>query len=153
MNPNAQAQPTISIPQSETTVNPHHPAGTPSILVVDDDRPSVSFLPDLLESEGYRVQDAFGGNEAIQILQRTRPHLVISDIEMPHTDGGDILRFINQDSAESVPKIIFMSASGQQAGSAHVPFILKPFDLEDLLELVDEALEGRDPREAVGGPH
>jgi CheY-like chemotaxis protein len=116
-------------------------AGTYSILIVDDERDIVGFLHDLLESEGYRVQDAFDGDEAIGILQRSTPHLVISDVMMPRVDGRDLVRFIDSIPDESVPRIILMSATEKPAADANVPFIEKPFDIEDLLELVDSTFD------------
>ena len=116
------------------------------ILIVDDERPIVDFLHDLLESEGYRVQDAFDGAEAIRILRRTNPQLVISDVEMPRVGGHDLLRFIDQIPHDSVPKVIFMSASGQQAADPRLPFLEKPFDIDDLLDLIDSALGDDTPQ-------
>ena len=114
---------------------------TPSILIVDDEREIVGFLHDLLESEGYRVQDAFDGDEAIGILRHTTPHLIISDVRMPRVDGQDLLRFIDRIPPEPMPRIILMSATGKPSSDTGIPFIEKPFDIEDLLDLVDSALD------------
>lgn len=128
-----------------------HPATSPShdqignelqsILVVDDERAIVHFLHDLLEGEGYHVQDAFDGEEAIRILGRAYPQLVITDVVMPYASGRDILRFIDTNRDETAPKLILMSAGEQPAATPDIPFIGKPFDIDDLLELVDSVFD------------
>jgi CheY-like chemotaxis protein len=128
-------------PTISTSHHPDDDADTYSILIVDDERAIVRFLHDLLESEGYRVHDAFDGEEAIDILRHTNPHLIISDMMMPRTNGRDLLQYIDGFPDESMPRVILMSASEQSATVPQVPFIEKPFDVEELLVLVDSTLD------------
>lgn len=143
-----------SIQTNPTSPSDHGP-NTPlvqSILVVDDERSIVHLLHDLLESEGYRVEDAFNGDEAMGILRRRLPHLVISDIEMPRGDGRDLVRFLDQVPDASSPKLILMSAGNQRVTGGRIPFIGKPFDIEDLLDLVDTVLDPAQAQQATGNP-
>lgn len=131
----------MNIQQTRQTTNPGGgSADSCSILVVDDERDIVGFLHDLLEEEGYSVQGAFDGDQAIGILQESKPHLIISDVMMPRVDGHGLLRFVDTLSDEPVPKFILMSAAAKPTSDLRIPFIEKPFDIEDLLNLVDSQI-------------
>ena len=115
-------------------------ASRPTILVVDDEPQIVGFLSSLLEDEGYRVCNACNGREAIHILEREAPQLVISDLTMPDIDGHQLVYHIHQEISGQAPKIILMSAMERRSPKPGVPFLHKPFDIEDLLDLVDSTL-------------
>jgi CheY-like chemotaxis protein len=115
-------------------------ASRPTILVVDDEPQIVGFLSDLLEDEGYRVCNACNGREAMHILQRESPSLVISDLTMPDVDGHQLVYYIHREKSGQAPKIILMSAIERCSPKQGVPFLHKPFDIEDLLDLVDSTL-------------
>lgn len=117
------------------------PPGARSILVVDDERAIVDFMRDLLEDEGYRVIEAFDGREALEVLRDDPPELVISDVVMPGATGYDVLRFAGSRPSESAPKVILMSANLSRSPRKQISLLRKPFDIEDLLELVEEMLD------------
>ena len=117
----------------------------PTILVVDDEPLILNFLSDLLEDEGYRVCNARNGREAIQVLHRESPHLVISDLTMPDMDGNQLLYYVHSGACGQAPKMILMSAIEPRGAKSGVPFLHKPFDIEELLELVDSTLEDGAP--------
>lgn len=112
----------------------------PTILVVDDEPQIVGFLSDLLEDEGYRVCNACNGREAMHILQRESPSLVISDLTMPDVDGHELVYYIHREISGQAPKVILMSAIERCSPNQGVPFLHKPFDINDLLDLVDSTL-------------
>lgn len=112
-----------------------------SILVIDDERSIVTFLYELLEGEGYDVVRAWGGNQALSILRTSSPELVISDVVMPHASGHDVIRYIGSIPHKSAPKVILMSAELNRSPRKHIPLLHKPFDVEELLELVDDAFD------------
>jgi CheY-like chemotaxis protein len=64
------------------------------VLVVDDNADSRSVLRQLLEMHGARVWSANGGREALVILERADPHVLVSDIDMPNLDGLDLVTCI-----------------------------------------------------------
>ena len=117
----------------------------PAILVVDDDDDIRDLLTDLLESQGYTVQRAVDGVEALQCL-RSDPHafgLVLVDVMMPGMNGWQFLSAYRQDLALAHIRIIMLSAGAVVAGDAvadDVPFVKKPFDVERLLDLVAHVL-------------
>jgi two-component system response regulator AtoC len=61
------------------------------ILIVDDEEQICDMLADFLKSLGYEIFIAMSGDEALQMVKETRPHLMLLDIRMPETDGIEIL--------------------------------------------------------------
>jgi len=66
------------------------------ILVVDDERAKCTMLRYLLEGQGYEVEQAHSGDEALAEIQQSPFHLVLADIGMPGMDGLDLLRRIRE---------------------------------------------------------
>jgi CheY-like chemotaxis protein len=111
-----------------------------AVLVVEDDRPTRELIVDLLREEGYTVEAAETGAEALALLDRAlhRFCLILLDVNLPQVDGLAVLRYL-ADAGLPVP-VIAMSASATQltnavaAGAREV--LPKPFGLEQLLTLV-----------------
>ena len=116
------------------------------ILVVEDDRVLCSLLQQLLESEGYTVDTASDGQIAWEKLARQMGTYaaVLTDIEMPHMNGLQLLQALKQPEADWGHPLLVMSANSealQQAmrlGACQV--LEKPFDLEVVLEMVATSL-------------
>ncbi len=66
----------------------------PRILLIDDDPTVQKLFSQFLTGKGYEVSQARNGRDGIQMIQQHRPHLVITDIMMPETDGLEILLHI-----------------------------------------------------------
>ncbi|TVR87649.1 MAG: DNA-binding response regulator [Saprospirales bacterium] len=81
-----------------------------SILLVDDEADIIEFLKYNLEKEGYRVQSALNGKQAIEISESFRPDLIILDIMMPEMDGVEVCRKIRQKTSGKQPIIAFLTA-------------------------------------------
>jgi CheY-like chemotaxis protein len=115
----------------------------PAILVVEDEAIIVELLTVVLEDAGYRVMSARDGEEALQRLAQARPDLILCDIMMPRMDGVEFYRAIQLEPAWRAIPFIFMSAVKsrlpQEKGEGII-FIPKPFDLDDVLELIEERL-------------
>jgi CheY-like chemotaxis protein len=109
----------------------------PTVLIVDDEPAIVDLLSQLLEDEGYRVVSAGDGMAALETAQKRRPDLVIADVMMPRMDGFTLVDRL-ADGEHPVP-VILMSAAVESRRQG-VPFIAKPFDLGELLELVNAYL-------------
>ena len=110
--------------------------GLPSVLVVDDD-PSIREVVALtLEDEGYRVETAANGCEALKKMRDDPPSGVVLDMMMPVMDGPAFLRACRSDpSCRGVP-IVVMSANRKAADALALgaaAFVAKPFDLDVLL--------------------
>ena len=107
-----------------------------TILVVDDDPKICKFLVNYLTREGYIVDSAHDGDEALVKFQEVKPNLIILDVMMPGKDGFEVCKQIRETS--QVP-IIFLSAKtdtedrvmGLATGSDD--YLTKPFDNAELL--------------------
>lgn len=124
------------------------------ILIIDDDVLSVKLISFLLQDTGYRVLQAYDGKEALLILRKYQPNLVLLDVSMPQMDGFEVCRWIRRTS--DVP-IIFLTAHanleervlGLQTGGDD--YIVKPFDPHELLARIEAVLR-RKPSESVTTP-
>lgn len=81
--------------------------GSKTILVVDDQPMNVELLSSSLQSKGFNVLEAFGGEEAIHIAQTKYPDLIILDLRMPGTDGFDVIHELKQQAdTKDIPIIV-----------------------------------------------
>jgi two-component system response regulator AtoC len=115
-----------------------------SILVVDDDRAVRLVLGALLEQTGYCVVQAESAERALAAFAEARFDLCITDLRMPSMDGLTLLDRIRQRS--DVPVVVLtahgtvpLAVDAMRRGAAD--FLLKPFEREDVLFVVDRALE------------
>ena len=115
-----------------------------SILVVDDEEALRTVLSSELSSEGYLVDTASDGDEAITILQGKSFDLVLLDIKMPRVDGFEVLKFIKK--TNPVMKVIMLTAFADLKNAIESKklgaedFISKPYDLVDLLTTIERVL-------------
>lgn len=115
------------------------------ILIVEDDAIPRKRLQEFLTSEGFNVEIARDGGEAMNKYNETSPQLVITDIGMPIMDGNELIGHLN--SFELPPVIIV--TTGNKVPELIIDimkkgvydYILKPFDLHDLLLKVTRAFE------------
>ena len=115
------------------------------ILVVDDDPLSLKNISNLLGEEGYRVEVARDGIEALDYLKIDSFDLILTDIFMPRCNGFGLLE--NAKKLSPHTPVIFMTAyptSDPQTKAASLgveAFILKPLLFEDLLEHIQRVLK------------
>jgi len=120
------------------------------ILVVDDDPHILSFLKRGLVYEGYTVDTASSGTEALAQARENEPELVILDIMMPGIDGIEVCKRFRQASA--VP-ILMLTAKGTVddkvvgLDSGADDYLVKPFAFDELLARIRALLRRRQPRE------
>jgi len=120
------------------------------ILVVDDDPEIASFVKRGLAYEGYTVDTAVDGSEALTKAREKEPDLVILDIMMPGIDGLEVAKRLRQGG--DVP-IIMLTAKGTVVDkvtgleSGADDYLVKPFALDELLARVKALLRRRQPKE------
>lgn len=108
------------------------------VLLADDNREFVEIVKEFIERQEDMtlVGVAYHGNEALELISREEPHVVLLDIIMPHLDGLGVLEKLQNSSQR--PKIIILTAFGQESMTQRAVnlganyYILKPFDLDTL---------------------
>ncbi|MGI8406828.1 MAG: sigma-54-dependent transcriptional regulator [Thermomicrobiales bacterium] len=119
------------------------------ILIADDDAPIRSVLRDLLEDEGYLVEEVDSGQGVLDALKRPtaeRPQLVMMDVRMPDKTGIDVLRESRVDGQVGQP-VVVMTAYGTSNVAIEAmrlgayDYITKPFDLDDVLLTIQRYFE------------
>jgi two-component system, NtrC family, response regulator PilR len=126
----------------------------PRILVVDDEPSMRSFLDIMLKDEGYDVDLAVDGEEALSFVGSKIYDLVITDIMMPGIDGTDVLKGVKEVNSETMVIMITAYASTETAVNAMkegaYDYLLKPFNVEEIKVVIKNALEkGRLERENI----
>lgn len=117
-----------------------------NIIVVDDSEISRDMLKEILNEAGHTVvADCGNGEEGFLKYKELRPDLITLDITMPKVDGMKALKMIRE--YDSKAKVIMVTAAGQKEkmmqaqedGAAE--FITKPYETENVLEIIDSLLE------------
>ncbi|HEY0754447.1 MAG TPA: response regulator [Ktedonobacteraceae bacterium] len=114
------------------------------ILVVDDDYDLRQMIQWMLEEEGFKVQTAGDGREAIELALLQQPALMLLDLGLPLLNGDAVAAQVYAHYGNLVP-ILLMTADRQveekscQMGA--VTYVRKPFDINDLLATVQHACE------------
>ena len=102
-------------------------------LVVDDDGAIRFMIGKILEREGFTVDEARDGNEAIEKIKNGDYAMVLLDLMMPRTDGFQVLKSISAVDPERLDRIIVMTALSAEYLRESVPHVIyKPFDLDRL---------------------
>lgn len=115
------------------------------ILIVDDDPDILDALAEILDAEGFEVDRARNGKEALERMAASPPSLVLLDLMMPVMDGWEFSQQLKTRGEELArTPIIVLSADRNVASKARdigaVGHLAKPFELTDLLQLVHRGL-------------
>jgi len=112
------------------------------ILVIDDDHNIIDYLTTLFEDNGYDVKSASDAQKGLDIAKAEPPDLITLDIEMPGDWGPRFYRKMTQmDSLKNIPVIVISGlTSNQYAVQKAVATLSKPFDKDELLKIVKDAL-------------
>jgi len=116
------------------------PKSGPLVLLVDDDEKVRELVRVNLEFEGYIVREAGGADEGLAAIAEAKPDLILLDVMMPHVDGWEMLRRIqDQYGAGVIPVVMFSGKLDEEtqakaASSGAQGFVGKPFDLQHLID-------------------
>jgi PleD family two-component response regulator len=120
--------------------------GQYKILVVDDDPDIRNLVCTYLEIEGFRIEEAKDGVEAVSKAFENRPDLILLDIMMPNKSGTEVLSELRADFRTAFVPVVFLTAKslvgdkvGHLLGGAD-DYIVKPFDPQELVARVEVAL-------------
>lgn len=111
------------------------------ILVVDDDPAILDMVTWALTEEGFEVQGATQGAEALAAIECQLPSLVLLDMTMPVMDGWEFSRRLRERYGHRIPIICMTAAKDARRRSQEIEaeaFLAKPFDLEDLFACVEQ---------------
>ena len=117
-----------------------------TIMVVDDEKDLVEAIKLKLNAEGYNVVEAFDGQEALDILRKKRPDLILLDIMMPHLNGYQVCREIKKDAKLKQIPVLMLTAKAQESDkfwgleTGADDYITKPFEFESLIESIKKHL-------------
>ncbi|RKY72648.1 MAG: hypothetical protein DRQ14_05605 [Candidatus Latescibacterota bacterium] len=115
------------------------------ILVVDDDPLMLDFLKEALLRQGYKVDTAEDGEEALRKVEEEGYDLVITDVKMPGVDGMTVLESVKRDFADT--EVVVITAYGTIRNAVEAmkmgayDYLTKPFSVEEVEVVVQRALE------------
>ncbi len=117
------------------------------VLVVDDEETVADLCREFLSAKGYDLTVALSGEEAVRVLPALRPDVILTDINLPGLSGLEVMRY-----AKSVdPEVGVIVVTGYASASTAIDalrqgaydYVPKPFDLDDLEQIVDRAVAHR----------
>lgn len=111
----------------------------PLVLVVDDDPDILDAICEILSAEGYRVERARHGMEALERVGTERPSVILLDLMMPVMDGLAFAQALRARRTDARIPIVVISADGNPQKAAAVGaagYLAKPFDIDALLAQV-----------------
>jgi CheY-like chemotaxis protein len=119
------------------------------ILIVEDHPTMREAMRLVLEGEGFDIDEASDGDQALAAVQDERPDLVLLDMSIPGTSGSEVLAAVKSDPVTSEVRVIVVTATGEEgraaamtAGADH--YFTKPFSPIALLQAVEDVLGPED---------
>ena len=118
--------------------------GEVTLLVVDDEPTIVELLAASLRYEGFVVETATTGSDALQAVRRSRPDLILLDVMMPEMDGFEVVRRLRQ-SGQAVP-VVFLTAKDTPEDAVEGltegadDYVTKPFSLAEVVARIRAVL-------------
>ncbi len=116
------------------------------ILVVDDEPDILKTVTFRLEKLGFDIIEATDGQKALALIQEQRPHLIILDLRLPIMNGWEVCRRVkSDDQLKHIPIILLTATAGAVNSRATKELVaegvlVKPFEPEELLEMVNKLL-------------
>ena len=119
-----------------------------TVLVIDDETSICKLIRRILEKKGYRVLEAFNGDQGMKLFNEHHPDLIITDLIMPEKEGLETIREIRKIDADV--NFIAISGGGISNPSLYLDFakkfgaqeiFSKPIDNKDLISAVDRLLK------------
>jgi CheY-like chemotaxis protein len=117
------------------------------ILYIEDEEENMILIERIIQSEGYNFVGAELGNLGIEKARQLHPDLILSDLNLPDIDGYQIIRILKNDSSLKTIPVIAITASAMKDDIKKIKeagfdsYILKPIDVDDLLEKISEYLK------------
>jgi CheY-like chemotaxis protein len=113
------------------------------VLVVDNEASIREMLALVLDSEGYEVEQAADGGEALAAAARVTPDVILLDMKMPGIDGREFAARYRKAEGPKAPIIVITAAQAAEQAAAEVEacgYLGKPFGIDQLLEVIGECV-------------
>ncbi len=129
----------------------------PTVLIVDDNANNIKVIAITLRSQNYQLVIATSGKNAIEMVEKTRPDLILLDIMMPGMDGYETCEIIKSKEENRNIPVLFLTALNQKDNIVKgfevggVDYITKPFNKEELISRVKTHLELKLTRDELEG--
>ena len=127
------------------------------ILCIEDEPQMIDLLRLILETHGYAVIGAEGGQQGLAAMRAERPDLILLDLMMPDMDGGDVYQQMRQEAdlgdipviivtakAAPIDKVLWINVAGVD------DYVTKPFGPSELIGSIERVLSRRQARESDG---
>ena len=117
-----------------------------TILVVEDERDVRELLSENLQREGFQVVAVGSGREAVQLVRRQRPELVLLDVMLPDLDGIEVCRSLKWDAETRQIPVVMVTAKAEESdvvlglGVGADDYVCKPFRIRELVARIRTAL-------------
>lgn len=117
------------------------------VLIADDEQNIVISLEFLMKREGYQVEVANDGEEAVRRIRASRPDLVLLDVMMPKKSGFEVCQEVKADASLAAVRILMLTAKGRDTEVAKGlalgadAYMTKPFSTRELVDKVRSLLE------------
>src|SRR5438552_3276040 len=116
------------------------------VLLVEDDPALRAVMGLVLQDAGYQVTAARDGKDALELLERETPGIILLDMRMPVMDGREFSRLLHQRPGPRVPVLTVTADTHPEQVAAEMEadgYIEKPFDIDELVEAVRELYPDR----------
>ena len=127
------------------------------ILCIEDEPQMIDLLRLILETHGYKVVGAEGGQEGLEAMRAEKPDLILLDLMMPDMDGGDVYQRMKQEAelgdipviivtakAAPIDKVLWINVAGVD------DYVTKPFGPSELVGSIERVLARRQAHEPDG---
>lgn len=121
------------------------------ILIVEDDDDNRQLTRDLLDLQNYDILEAANGLQALDLLNKHRPHLILMDVAMPGLNGLEVTRRIRQnESLAHIPIIALTAYAGSKDQEAALAagctnYVSKPINIQELLSKIETHIQPSTP--------
>jgi DNA-binding response OmpR family regulator len=130
----------------------------PTILIIEDDSTSANLIEMILEREGYQPLVAFDGLQGLEIVRSQAVDMIMLDLMLPGIDGFEVLNRLRADPRTANLPVVIVSVKSQLTDKRAAvkigadAYLTKPYDIAEMLALVDSLLSGKKKRTEVRGP-
>ncbi|GLH76382.1 response regulator [Bradyrhizobium sp. SSBR45G] len=113
-----------------------------TVLIVEDNELNMKLFRDLLEAHGYQTSGTSSGVEALDIVRRTRPDLILMDIQLPQVSGLEVTKWIKDDPDLRAIPVVAVTAFAMKGDEERIreggceAYLSKPISVGKFIETV-----------------